>query len=129
MPKINKNPHENRNFALIMTAGLLLLGVGIPLLKKNTINNPTVILAFIFLAVGLIWPALLEKPRIYWIWLGEKLGFINSRILFTLLYMILFSFVHLIFIITGRDKMLKSWKKYSTTYKIKNSVSSFRDPF
>lgn len=129
MLKIKKNPHENRNFALIMTVGLLLLGVGIPLLKKHTINNAVVVLAMLFLAVGLIRPGLLEKPRIYWIWLGEKLGFLNSRILFTVLYMILFSFVHLIFIITGRDKMLRNWKKYSSTYKIKNNVSSFRDPF
>lgn len=129
--KVNpvKNPNENRNFALIMTAGLLLFGAGLPLFKKHSINTPIVVLALLFLAIGLIRPALLEKPRVYWIWLGEKLGYINSRIMFSVLYMILFSFVHLVFIVTGRDKMQKRWKKYSTTYKIKNNISSFRDPF
>lgn len=127
MQKID--PKTNRNFAFIMTSGFLVVGAGIPFIKGHAIHLWAVILATLFFLSGLFVPHLLEKPRHAWIWLGEKLGAINSRVLLTLLYGTLFSFIHLIFLLIGRDKMMSAWKKYPTTYKEKKSISAFRDPF
>lgn len=123
------NRRELRVFAFIMMSGFLVLGAGIPLLKGKSIHLALVAIAVLFLLLGLLTPDLLEKPRRFWIWLGEKLGFINTRILFTFLYLTIFSFVHLVFMLTGRDRMKRKWKKYSSTYLEKTKISSFSDPF
>lgn len=119
----------NRYFAFTMTTGFLILGAGIPLIKGSHFHLPLVVVAAVFLLLGLIAPDRLEKPRVFWIWLSEKLGFINSRILFTVVYLSIFSFVHLIFKISGRDRMKRTWKKYNSTYQEKAKITSFSDPF
>lgn len=119
----------NRHFAFIMTGCLLLLGAVIPYLKGKAFHFPLLAAAGILFIAGLLFPMMLEQTRQKWLWLGEKLGHINSRIIFTVIYLGLFSFVHLVFFLTGRDKMLRRWKKYSSTFKEKKSISSFKDPF
>lgn len=127
MPKTK--PNTNRHFGLIMTVGFLVLGILIPLIKSHPVKLPLIAIAGVCLFFGLFFPDLLEKPRKAWIYLGDKLGHFNSRIIFSCLYLTLFSFVHLIFKITGRDKLLKNWKAYQSTFKIKSTLSSFSDPF
>lgn len=125
MPEIKKN----RNFGFIMTGGFLLVGLVIPLIKHNPFHLSLLVLAVIFFLFAVFTPQFLEKPRLWWLRLGEKLGIINTRILFTLIYLTIFSFVHLIFKILQRDKMKRKWKKYATTYQVKTKISSFDDPF
>ena len=131
MPKIkDKNLVEaNRHFGFIMTAGFLVLGALIPFIKHKPFHPSLLIIAALFLLAAFIMPVRLEKPRQYWLWLGEKLGIINTNILFSLIYLSLFTLVHLIFVILRRDRLKQSFKKYSSTYLVKTKVSSFTDPF
>jgi hypothetical protein len=119
----------NRHFGLIMTTALLVMGALIPFIKHKPFHTSLLIIAIIFLLVAFIMPGLLEKPRQYWLWLGEKLGIINTNILFTLIYLSLFSLVHLAFVILRRDRLKQSFKKYSSTYLVKTKITSFTDPF
>ncbi|MBC7540698.1 MAG: hypothetical protein H7281_17900 [Bacteriovorax sp.] len=131
MPKINTKIEDNtnRNFGFIMTAGFLVLGILIPLIKQKQIHLVLVIIAAVFFVIAFFAPKLLERPRHYWLLLGEKLGLINTKILFTLIYISIFSFIHLVFIIIRRDRMKRAWKKYPSTYQIKTEITSFSDPF
>ncbi|MDD4974222.1 MAG: SxtJ family membrane protein [Bacteriovorax sp.] len=131
MPEIKENKliKTNRHFGFIVTGGFLVMGALIPFIKHKPIHLPQVIIAVIFLLIALIAPHLLERPRQYWLWLGEKLGLINTKIFFTLIYLSLFSIVHLVFIIIRRDRMKRLWKKYPSTYQVKTEISSFGDPF
>jgi hypothetical protein len=119
----------NRNFSFILTFCLLVIGFFIPIYRGHSIHPVIIILAMIILILGLMYPGLLTKPRCYWIWLGEKLGFINSSIILTILYLSLFSLIHLFFYLLKRDKMLRKWKQYDSTFKEKNNLLSFSDPF
>jgi hypothetical protein len=131
MPKINTQIEDitNRNFGLIMTAGFLVLGVLIPLIKDKQIHLSLVIFGAVIFVISLITPKLLDRPRHYWLLSGEKLGIINTKILFTLIYISIFSSIHLVFIIIRRDRMKRAWKKYPSTYQIKTEITSFTDPF
>ncbi|MGZ3788835.1 MAG: SxtJ family membrane protein [Bacteriovorax sp.] len=125
MPEIK----TNRHFGLIMTGACLVLGVIIPFIKHKPVHVSLVITACLFLFFALVFPQLLERPRQWWLVLGEKLGAINTRILFTIIYLTLFTIVHFIFFLMKRDKMKRGWKKYSSTYQVKSEISSFQDPF
>ena len=119
----------NRNFGLIMSICFFVVGALIPFFKHKPNHISLLILASLFLFIAFIAPNLLTKPRHYWLILGEKLGIINTKILFTLIYLSVFSLVHLVFIMTRRDRLMRAWKKYPSTYQIKTKISSFADPF
>lgn len=112
-----------------MTIGFLIAGVLIPLLLGNVVKIWAISLAGLFMMMAVFFPHHLSKPREYWLALGEKLGHTNSLILFTVIYLTLFSLVHLFFILSGRDLLLRRWKKYESTFKEKSKISSFSDPF
>lgn len=118
-----------RPFGFFMFAAFLLLGVGIPMLKKKEIHLSLTIIAGVFLILAIFIPESLRKIREWWLFLGEKMGLINSKILFTILYLTLFSLVHFIFKLMGRDKFKKKWKGFDSTYTEKQKISSFNDPF
>ena len=119
----------NRNFGFIMTGGFLVLGFIIPFIKHRPAHLWLISLSLVFLLFAFFAPTLLEKPRILWLKLGHNLGIINTRLLFTFIYLSLFSLVHFIFIILRRDKLKSVWKKYPSTFQQKNEISSFCDPF
>jgi hypothetical protein len=124
------NPMGNyRKFGFVMTGGLLLLGVVVPYLKGKPHHMSLIVIAVIFFLLAIVAPILLKKPQEYWMWIGEKLGAINSRILLTIIYFTLFALLHFIFKLIGRDKMKKKWKKYESTFEVKTEISSFTDPF
>jgi hypothetical protein len=118
-----------RPFGFFMSAAFFILGAGIPLLKNKEIHPLLTVIACAFLFFTLVYPEALRNVRKWWLILGEKLGLINSRILFTILYLTLFSLVHLVFKMMGRDKFKKKWKGYDSTYSEKQKISSFADPF
>ncbi len=118
-----------RHFGLIMAACFGVLGIAIPLYKVQIINPLFTALAGLFLLLAVLAPASLKKFREWWMLLGEILGAINSRILFTFLYFTLFTFIHYIFRLLKRDRFKRRWKAYSSTYVEKSQLSNFSDPF
>lgn len=120
---------ELRHFGLIMAFAFLILGTGIPLIKHRTFHPVLTGIALLFLIVAIFVPDWLKTTREWWLMLGEKLGLLNSRILFTILYLTLFSVIHLIFKLMGRDKFKRKWRAYDSTYTEKQKISAFTDPF
>lgn len=131
MPKIKSLPSSKdlRVFAIILVIGFLIIGLGIPFLKDRPMNIYLVGLAGLIFVTGMISPKILIKPREYWIKVGNLLGKINSTILFTLIYILIFSTVGLIFRIFKRDKMHRHFKKSDSTMVFKTEISSFDEPF
>lgn len=118
-----------RNFGFIMTAGFAIIGIVVPFYKYQIIYPMLAALSFLFLFLAVFFPYSLKRFREWWTLLGEVLGAINSKILFTIIYMTVFTFIHLMFKLLGRDKMKRKWKAYESTYVIKQKISSFSDPF
>lgn len=120
---------ENRIFGMILSFALLLFGLFIPLYKNKPSNVYLIALAGIFLICSLFFAEILTKPRAKWIILGEKLGALNTRIIFTIIYLTVFLSVRLFFKLIKRDRLKINWKKYPSTYQEKKEISLFLDPF
>lgn len=125
MQKIN----ENRVFGIILTLALLMFGLFIPLYKNKAFNFYFIILAIILLICSLFFAEILTKPRTWWMILGEKLGALNTRIIFTVIYLTIFLSIRLFFKLINRDRLKMNWKKYPSTYQDKKEISLFSDPF
>lgn len=118
-----------RVFGLMMAFAFAVLGIFIPYYRDNFVYPVLAALSGLFLLMALFAPAGLRKFREWWIMLGEFLGAVNSRILFSILYLTLFTLIHFFFRLFRRDRMKRRWKAYETTYVVKTAVSNFSDPF
>ena len=119
----------NRQFAIVMTIGCFIFGSLIPLIKRKNVHSWLNLIAFTVLIVGIFWPRFLDRPRLIWLKIGNILGKINTNIIFTFIYLSLFSFIHFIQFVFGRDRLKKRFKKYQSTFDLKDKISSFNDPF
>lgn len=131
MQKIKKDPtsHELRVFALIVSIGFTILGWLIPYLRGNSIHVPLLMIAGLVFVFGMALPKSLIKPREIWIKIGNVLGKINSTIIFTVIYFLVFASVGLIFRIIKRDRLFTKFKSVNSTLVMKNEISPFTDPF
>lgn len=131
MPKTKASPSvkDLRVFALIVSAGFLLLGWGIPALKNHPMNPYLVSLSSVVFVLGMFVPKTLIKPREYWIKIGNVLGRINSTILFTLVFFLVFTPIAFFFRLIGRDRLHTNFKAVSSTMVMKNEISPFNEPF
>ena len=120
---------ELRIFAIILFLGFFIIGHLIPFYKGKEPHWLLVIIAFIILIMGMGVPKLLEKPREYWIIIGNFLGKINSAILFTVIYFLVFTSVGIIFKILKRDRLFRKFREVKSTMVLKTEISPFTDPF
>jgi hypothetical protein len=118
-----------RIFSLILTMCFFIVGIGIPYLKGRHFNVILSYIAFSFFILGIFTPTLLSYPHKYWMSLGNILGKINNTIFFTIIYLILFATVGLIFRILKRDRLKKKFRMISSTIVLKSEISSFNEPF
>lgn len=118
-----------RLFGLMMAFAFAVVGIFLPYYRHEMIYPVLAALAGLFLGLALVAPGALRKFREWWILLGEFLGAVNSRILFSILYLTLFTLIHFFFKIFRRDRMKRKWKGYETTYVEKSTLSNFSDPF
>ncbi|MEA9356367.1 SxtJ family membrane protein [Bacteriovorax sp. PP10] len=131
MQKTRKAPSKKdlRVFALIVAGGFLLIGWGIPALKNHPMNPyPVSVSAAVFI-LGMLVPNSLIKPREYWIKIGNVLGRINSTILFTLVFFLVFTPIALLFRLFGRDRLHTHFRSVKSTMVMKQEISPFNEPF
>jgi hypothetical protein len=121
---------ENDSFLLIIVLASLVFGIMLPSIKGHSIHfRATVVVILTSASIYLFFPKLFNRCRALWILMGERIGRMNSFILYSFIYIFLFSLVRLCFALLRRDKLLKNWKKYNSTYKEKSAISLFEDPF
>jgi len=131
MQKTNKAPSNKdlRVFALIVSIGFLIIGWGIPAFKNHSMNPYLVGVSAVVFFLGMLFPKTLIIPRKYWIKIGNIMGKINSTILFSIIYFLIFAVVGLIFRLFGRDRLQTHFRGVSTTMVMKKDISPFTEPF
>lgn len=131
MQKTNEAPSlkDLRVFALIFAIGFLIIGWVIPALKDKAMNPYLVGLAVFVFLLGMLIPKSLIIPRKYWIKFGNVMGKINSTILFTVIYFLVFATIGLIFRIFKRDRLKMKFRGVNSTMVMKNEISPFDEPF
>ncbi len=85
---------ELRKFGLILASGILIIfGLLFPLLREGQIHLTTWpwLLSLALVIVSLIAPAALGPLNRAWLFLGHILGYINTRIILGIIFLVLFT--------------------------------------
>ena len=110
-----------REFGLLIGFGFpLLIGWLIPALMGHGLRTWTLWVGFLGLVIGLTSPRLLFYPYRFWMKLGLILGWVNSRIILFLVYMIVLLPISFVMRLIGYDPLrtkLKEVKTYRETQK------------
>jgi hypothetical protein len=113
------NTAELRNFGLL-TGGLAaaIFGFLFPCLRHRAIP------AWPWLACAILWIAALAAPRALkhpfraWTAFGWALGWINSRVIMTIVFYLLVVPLGVVMRLAGRDRMARSFDPDSASYRV-----------
>jgi hypothetical protein len=113
---------ELRGFGLTVGAAFILLGLFLMWrASRHGMETPPV--SFVFQAIGallavlgLAAPGVLLYPHRGWSFLGEKLAWINTRILLTLVFVVFIVPLGLFFKLTGRDLLGQRYDSKASSY-------------
>ena len=122
---------KNRSFGLIV--GLILFGLTFyQTLHGHTLNPWMLTAGILFGFAGLFLPFLIDPVRIGLEYIGRWMGIVNTYLLLTLIYIVLFIPLSLIFKITGKDDLKLKWDKSAKSYWIEKQSqdeSSMKNQF
>ena len=108
-----------REFGLLIGFGFpILLGWLIPKLTGHEFREWTLWVGFIGLIIGLTSPRLLYYPYKFWMKLGLTLGWVNSRIILGLVFIIVLLPISVVMRLIGYDP-LRTKRKGEKTFREK----------
>ena len=125
---MTKNPSEKELKQFSILIGLifpLLIGLIIPYLTGHGFRFWTLIIALPVLFLGQVKPILLNKIYKIWMKLGEILGWVNSRLILGLVFVLIIQPTSLIMRLFSYDPLKKkkssedSYKEYRKVYDIR----------
>ena len=120
---------SNRSFGILFFLVFFFIGIW-PILNEETLRIWSIMVAIIFLVLGLLKSKILEPLNKTWVKFGEILGLIIAPIVMALIYFIVLTPLSFIIKLFGKD-LLKT--KYSKTdsYWIKRekNVGSMKKQF
>jgi Saxitoxin biosynthesis operon protein SxtJ len=110
---------ELREFGLIV-GGLLaaIFGLALPLLKHHAIPLWPWIVGLVLAVPALLFPPALRGPHFLWMKLGLVLGWINQRIILTIIFYIIVLPTGLIMRAMGRDPMARGFEPERESYRV-----------
>jgi len=109
------SPPSERSFAVVFTAFFSLVALW-PLVKGRPWRPWALVVAAIFLSVGMVRPSLLRLPNLLWFRLAELLHRIVSPIVMGVLYYCVMTPCALIVRWTGRDPLHLRRDSSASTY-------------
>ncbi|HEY1850792.1 MAG TPA: SxtJ family membrane protein [Candidatus Binataceae bacterium] len=107
-----------RIFGLVLGAMFAVFFGLIPLLRHHATPRWPWILAGVLWLTALIWPAALSYLHRVWTRLGLALGWVNTRVILTLLFAIAIVPVGLVMRLMGRDRMARKLDPARPSYRV-----------
>jgi hypothetical protein len=116
-----KNPE--RSFGI--SVGLVLIALAAVLFWRSRVGRAEIlgVLGALLLAGGLVYPPVLKYPSAVWWKFAQGLGYVNARVLLTILFTIVFVPISLIWRVTGKDPLMRrrdnwpGWSPYPSRYR------------
>jgi len=117
-----KNPasqRELRDFGLIVGAVCAaLFGILFPFLKHRAFPLWPWIVALALVIPALAFPSILRGPHFVWMKFGSALGWINQRIVLTIIFYIIVTPIGLMMRAFGRDPMARGFEANRGSYRV-----------
>ena len=121
MHKGPKNPE--RSFGV--SVGGVLIGIALLLLWRHRVTRAEVVggIGALLLVAGLMWPPLLKWPSAAWWRFSRALGYVNARVLLSLLFGLVLTPLSLVWRVTGKDPLARrrdrwsGWAPYPERYR------------
>ena len=110
-----------RSFGLIVGGGFALIGVWRVLLRGEEPRMWALILSGALVVSALVAPAVLTPFHRVWMRIGETLGWVNSRIILSVVYYLVVFPVGIVRRFAGSDPMHRSFDPNASTYKVARS--------
>jgi hypothetical protein len=122
-----------RQFGLLTGSAIAALFGGLsPWLRAHPHPVWPLVVGGVLISGGVIYPPVLRYPFALWSALGEVLGWINSRVILTLLFFAVVTPIGLVMRLIGRDAMARKFEPELSTYRVpsrRTSIQSLERPF
>ncbi len=115
MHKISTDRKQLKNFGVIMFVGFLVI-TSVIFLKRGYLNYSILYISCFFILAGFLAPAILKPIYIFWMKLAHLLSWFNTRLLLSVIYILLFTPIAFI---------LKLLRKDLIDIRIDSSASSY----
>src|SRR5204863_8624325 len=109
---------ELKRFGFLLGTFVVMVFAGIPLLRQH------IVLSWPWLIAAILWVPALIAPRtlVYlqrgWTWLGKGLGWLNTRVILSLLYFLVVVPFGLVMRLAGRDPMRRKFEPAAASYRV-----------
>lgn len=124
--------HELRNFGLILGALFALFFGLVPFLRHHEIVRwPWAVAGVLWLA-ALAYPRILTWPHLGWTRLGHAMGWFNTRVILTVVFMVAVTPLGFILWLFGRDRMRRGFEPKRESYRVPSKArppESMEKPF
>ena len=109
---------ELRNFGLLIGAIFNLIGLWPMVVRGEQLRLWAVAVGSALMIFGVLVPRLLAPVHRGWMWAGHALGWINTRILLSLIFYGLITPIGVVFRMLGKDTMRQAFSDTSATYRV-----------
>jgi hypothetical protein len=127
--RAGSSPRRDRSFGI--SVGAVLCAIAVILAWRGRVTRAEIVgaVGVVLLLAGLVAPQLLRWPSAIWWRLAGVLGYVNARILLTLLFVFVLVPVNLIWRLIGKDPLARrrdrwvGWTPYPVRYRDRRHYS------
>ncbi|PYR64501.1 MAG: hypothetical protein DMF91_00090 [Acidobacteria bacterium] len=121
---IAKGPaNPERSFGL--SVGIVLCAIAALLLWRGRVTRAEIVggIGFVLVVLGVVYPPLLTLPSAVWWRFARVLGYVNARVLLTVLFAIVLVPLSMVWRLTGKDPLTRrraswpGWRPYPARYR------------
>lgn len=107
-----------RSFGLLVGAVFCVIGIWPLVFRGEPMREWVVGGGGLLVLLGGVAPQLLRPLHTGWMWIGHVLGWINTRILLSIVFYGLITPIGLIFRLMGKNTVRQAFSESSTTYRV-----------
>ena len=118
MDEAKRGKSQLRSFGLIVGAGFSVIGVWPLVIRGQNVRSWALVIAAVMLLTGLILPQVLKPAFKVWMFAGTILGWINTRVILSLLFYGVIVPIGIARRLAGKDSMLRRFDRSVSSYRI-----------
>lgn len=111
-------PKQLRSFGLLVGAIFAVIGLWPSIFRGEEPRLWTLLLAVGLMVPAIVFPRSLRLVYRMWMALGEWLGWINTRIILSVVFYGMFTPIGLLRRLRGKDPMQRRWESEAETYRV-----------